>query len=65
MVKTKKLGGARVMGKDCPKWAYWILLIAGVLYLLQDWGVALTFWKFQWWTVAFVVCGLAGAFGSK
>lgn len=52
--------------KDCPKWVSWVILVVGVIYLLQDWGVsAVSFWKFNWWTVAFVLAGLGGAFGSK
>ena len=56
------IGGDVLMGmcKKCCKVSGWLWLIAGVLFLLQDFGMALTFWKFEWYTVAFVLWGLCG-----
>ena len=46
-------------GGDEAKWLSWVVLIVGVLYLLQDYGVALTFWRVQWFTALFVLAGLS------
>ena len=52
--------------KDCPKWVSWVALVAGILFAIQDLQLAsLAFWKFEWSTVAFLLVGLAGTFGSK
>ncbi len=37
----------------------WIFVIVGILYALQDYGVALNWWKFNWYTVIFLILGLA------
>ena len=39
----------------------WVILVIGVLFLLRDFGVGgiLGLWDIQWWTVAFVLVGLA------
>lgn len=45
------------MGKDCPVWLSWVVLIVGILYLLADLGV-FAWWTINWWTVMFVLMGL-------
>lgn len=45
----------------CPMNQTWaiIILIIGVLYLLQDLGVAaVSFWTFKWYTIMFLIIGL-------
>jgi hypothetical protein len=50
------------MAKELPGWMSWLVLIIGVLYLLQNYGVALAWWKVQWQTAAFLLLGLWYAF---
>ncbi|MFC2133821.1 hypothetical protein ACFLTH_04330 [Bacteroidota bacterium] len=45
------------MGKECPAWMAWVVLVLGVLFLLKDLGIW-TFWDINWWTVVFVLAGL-------
>lgn len=43
--------------KKCCKATGWLVLIAGILFLLVD----LNFWNFwnvQWWTALFVILGV-------
>jgi len=44
-------------------WLGWIILLAGVLYLLQDVN-AITWWTLNWYTVAFVLVGI-GSLSKK
>ncbi|MBN1386199.1 hypothetical protein JW968_04480 [Candidatus Woesearchaeota archaeon] len=44
--------------EKCAKLGGWLLLIFGVLFLLVDLGVW-SMWGIRWWTVAFVLAGLA------
>ena len=50
------------MAKELPGWMSWLVLIIGVLYLLQNYGVALAWWKVDWSTAAFLLLGLWYAF---
>ena len=45
---------------SCPhhKTFGWIFLIAGIVFLLRDWGIW-DFWNIQWWTVLFIFIGLS------
>ena len=40
-------------------WLTTIILLIGVLYLLQDIGFGLDWWTIRWYTVLFLVVGLA------
>ena len=42
----------------CGRWAGWVLLVAGVLWLLADYGSA-SWWKVNWWTLAALALGLS------
>ena len=50
-----------MMSKTCNcqhhKWFGWVVLVAGVLYLLSDLNW-IGWWSVNWWTVAFVLIGL-------
>ncbi|MEK6907531.1 MAG: hypothetical protein AABW45_03300 [Nanoarchaeota archaeon] len=50
-----------MMGRTCNcqhhKIFGWVVLLAGVLYLLSDLGWV-GWWNVNWWTVAFVLVGL-------
>ena len=35
-----------------------LILLSGLGFLLQDWGWW-AFWGLNWWTVAFLLCGIA------
>ena len=51
------------MKGDCPAWFGWVVLIVGILYLLEDMGT-IAFWKFNWWTVMFILWGLMCVMGD-
>lgn len=52
--------------EECStSWVSWLILLAGVFYALQDLGMGLNFWKFQWYTVAFVLWGLCALAEKK
>jgi len=34
----------------CEKWVAWVVLVAGVLWLMNDYGAA-TWWSVSWWTL--------------
>lgn len=55
------------MMKECPKWVSWVILIIGVVYLLKELNITTIPYlsALSWYTVAFVLAGLAGSFGSK
>jgi len=57
---ASEAGSESTKGKMCCSGqSYgWILLVIGIIYLLQDYGVAVSFWKVSWWTAAFVLIGL-------
>lgn len=40
-----------------------LLLVAGILYLLTDYGV-MVWWKLNWWTFVFLLVGLGAFFSS-
>ena len=47
------------MKKECDcKWCAVLVLIVGILFLLQDYGVALEWWKLEWYTAGFLLLGL-------
>lgn len=58
------MAGKDVCG-DCPQWVAWVVLIVGILWLLQDYGVALGFWRVGPWTAVFVLLGLSWVAKSK
>ncbi len=41
-----------------------LFLVAGVLYLLTDLGM-ISFWKFSWYTVLFLLMGIGGVASMK
>ena len=47
----------------CSKLTAFLLVLAGVLFLLVDLGVW-NFWNLQWWTVLFLIVGVT-AFGMS
>ena len=49
--------------KECPEWFNWLVLIVGVLYLLTDLGT-IVWWNLSWYTVLFLLWGLAVVLGS-
>jgi len=53
-----KKGGA-LMKCDCPAWMSWLVLIVGIIYVLADLNIV-AWWNLNWWSVAFVLCGLVG-----
>ncbi|MEM4282505.1 MAG: hypothetical protein QXU88_01890 [Candidatus Woesearchaeota archaeon] len=55
-----------VFPEKLPGWLNWIVLLIGLLYLLKDLNVAgFGWWSLNWWTVLFLVWGLAKAFNLK
>ena len=42
----------------CEKWVAWVVLVAGVLWLLNDYGAA-PWWNVSWWTLGALVLGLS------
>ena len=50
--------------KKCSMITGVLFLVAGVLYLLTDLGYV-DWWKLQWWTVAFLLCGVSGIAMTK
>jgi len=48
------------MAKNFPGWLAWVILVAGVLYLLADLRIFFTSgsWGINWWTVAFILIGM-------
>ena len=49
---------AEVCSSCCGgKWFGWLVLVAGVLWLLNDYGSA-AFWKVNWWTLGALLVGL-------
>ncbi|MBI1969165.1 hypothetical protein HYS48_00595 [Candidatus Woesearchaeota archaeon] len=53
------------MKDECPAWKGWVVLIAGILYLLQDYGFGLAWWRVNWWTAAFVLWGLCSVMAKR
>jgi hypothetical protein len=47
-----------MMCGKCSGITGWLLLIFGILFLLVDFGLW-TFWNIKWWTILFVVAGIA------
>ena len=45
------------------QWFGWLVLLAGVLFLMQDLGTW-AFWNLSWYTVAFLLAG-AGSLWCK
>tara|TARA_Y100000310_G_scaffold342483_1_gene445951 strand:+ start:555 stop:710 length:156 start_codon:yes stop_codon:yes gene_type:complete len=43
---------------ECPVWMSWLVLLAGVLYVLTDLG-RITWWNLNWYSVAFLLWGLS------
>lgn len=41
----------------CCKWFSGLVLLVGVLYLLQDYGVALSWWQVSPWAALFTLAG--------
>ena len=48
----------------CDAWVGWVVLVAGVLWLLNDYGMA-GWWQVSWWTVGALVVGLTVAMKKK
>lgn len=53
----KKANTCNICGTGMCKGSALVILIAGILFLLQDLGVW-NFWGISWYTVAFIVTGL-------
>lgn len=45
--------------KKCQGICGWLMLIAGVLFLLQNLNIW-NFWNIQWYTVLFILLGVGG-----
>ena len=54
--KESMVGGMHCCG--CAKWVGWVVLVAGVLWLLGDYGSA-SWWRVSWWTLGALVLGLS------
>lgn len=66
MAKRAKKEEQKMMKDECPAWLSWVVLIVGVIYLLQDLGIAggMSWWTLNWWTVLFLVIGLSHVAGK-
>jgi len=42
---------------SCAKWVAWVVLVAGVLWLLNDYGAA-PWWNVSWWTLGALVVSI-------
>ena len=44
--------------KSCCPWFSALILVVGLLYLLQDYGVMLSWWRVSPWAALFTLFGL-------
>ncbi len=45
---------------SCPKWAKWVLLIAGILYVAGDLGYGPGLWGINVWHFLLLMLGIVG-----
>ncbi len=69
MAKKKEVcstnGSCSTKSCCCMKWAGWVMLVVGILYLLSDLGIFTWFGAtFSWFTIVFLVVGLKMVCGN-
>ena len=52
-----KMGKGNVCMPGSCKASAWSILIVGILFALQEYGVAIDFWNFTWYSILFILIG--------